>query len=90
MTKPSWIRAADGDWYRTAEVVAVKTLPHPNGGSMVTIETQRHDNIDVTGHLDDAADAARCRDALARLLSQAEEGAVVTYASGGFDTESVG
>ena len=90
MAKPSWIRAADGDWYRTSEVVAVKTLPHPNGGFMVTIETHRHDNIDVTGRLDDAEDAGRCRDALARLLSQVEEGTVITYVSGGFGTESLG
>jgi hypothetical protein len=90
MAKPSWIRAGDGDWYRTSEVVAVKTLPHPNGGFMVTIETHRHDNIDVTGRLDDADDAGRCRDALPRLLSQVEEGAVITYVSGGFGTESLG
>ncbi len=90
MAKPSWIRAADGDWYRTSEVVAVKTLPHPHGGFMVTIETHRHDNIDVTGHLDDAEDAGRCRDALPRLLSQVEKGTVITYVSGGFGTESLG
>jgi len=89
MAKRSWIRAADGDWYRTSEVVAVKTLPHPTGGSMVTIETHRHDNIDVTGRLDDAEDTGRCRDALGRLLSQAEEGTVLTYEAGGFGTRSV-
>jgi hypothetical protein len=90
MAKPSWIRAGDGDWYRASEVVAVKTLPHnPDGGFMVTVETHRHDNIDVTGRLDDAGDAGQCRDALARLLAQDEEGIVITYNRGGFDTESV-
>jgi len=90
MAKPSWIRTVDGDWYRATEVVAVKTLPHnPDGGFMVTVETDRHDNIDVTGRLAEADDACRCRDALARLLSQAEEGTVITYATGGFTTESL-
>ena len=90
MAKPSWIRAEDGDWYRVSEVVAVKTLPHPSGGFMVTVETHRHDNIDVTGRLDDVDDACRCRDALAHLLSQADEGTVITYEPGGFRTQWVG
>ena len=90
MAKPSWIRTEDGDWYRASEVVAVKTLPHhPDGGFMVTVETHRHDNIDVTGRLDEADDAAACRDELARLLSRAEEGVVITYEAGGFATDAV-
>jgi hypothetical protein len=89
MAKPSWIRAADGDWYRVSEVVAVKTLPHADGGFMVTVETHRHDNIDVTGRLDDVEGASRCRDAVAGLLSKAEDGTVITYATGGFSAESV-
>ncbi|MDD7940874.1 hypothetical protein PHK61_20840 [Actinomycetospora lutea] len=89
MAKPSWIRAEDGDWYRVSEVVAVKTLPHPSGGFMVTVETHRHDNIDVTGRLDHVEDASRCRDAVAGLLSRAEEGAVITYSTGGFSAEQV-
>jgi hypothetical protein len=90
MAKPSWIRAGDGDWYRASEVVAVKTLPHnPDGGFMVTVETHRHDNIDVTGRLDDAGDAGQCRDALARLLAQDREGIVITYSAGGFSTDTV-
>ena len=89
MSRPTWIRAEDGDWYRASETVAVKTLPHPDGGFMVTIETHRHDNVDVTGRLEHADAARRCRDALARLLAQAEEGAVITYAGDGFETESV-
>ncbi|PVZ03921.1 hypothetical protein [Actinomycetospora cinnamomea] len=90
MAKPSWIRAADGDWYRASEVVAVKTMPHnPEGGFMVTVETHRHDNIDVTGRITDADAAASCRDALAHLLAQADEGTVITYGEGRFATESV-
>jgi hypothetical protein len=90
MAKPSWIRAADGDWYRASEVVAVKTSPHnPDGGFMVTVETHRHDNIDVTGRLDEATDAASCRDELARLLARAAEGIVITYDAGGFASDTV-
>ena len=90
MAKPTFIRAADGDWYKASEVVAVKTLPHPDGGHMVTVETRRHDNVGVTGHLEHADAACRCRDALARLLAQAAEGTVITYVDGGFDAEEVG
>jgi hypothetical protein len=90
MAKLSWIRAEDGDWYRASEVVAVKTLPHnPDGGFEVTVETHRHDNISVTGRLGDVEDASQCRDALARLLAQAEEGIVISYTPGGFDTQTV-
>lgn len=89
MTKPSWIRAEDGDWYRVSEVVAVKTLPHPDGGFMVTVETHRHDNIDVTGRLDHVEDASGARDAVAGLLSTAEEGAVITFSGGEFAAEPV-
>ncbi|MEJ2862363.1 hypothetical protein [Actinomycetospora flava] len=89
MAKPSWIRAEDGDWYRVSEVVAVKTLPHPDGGYMVTVETHRHDNIDVTGRLDHREDASRNRDAVAGLLSKAEEGAVITFSSAGFSADAV-
>ena len=90
MAKPSWIRAADGDWYRASEVVAVKTLPHnPDGGFMVTVETHRHDNIDVTGRVDHENDASQRRDALARLLSTAEKGTIISYVSGGFTTEEI-
>ncbi|MDD7966766.1 hypothetical protein [Actinomycetospora lemnae] len=90
MAKPSWIRAEDGDWYRASEVVAVKTMPHnPDGGFMVTVETHRHDNIDVTGRLDQVEDASRCRDALVRLLATAEKGVTITYASGGFSSEEI-
>ena len=90
MAKPSWIRAGDGDWYRVSEVVAVKTLPHADGGFMVTVETHRHDNVDVTGRLDHQDEASRCRDAVAGLLSKAEEGTVITYAAGMFSAEPVG
>jgi hypothetical protein len=89
MAKPSWIRAEDGDWYRVSEVVAVKTLPHPDGGFMVTVETHRHDNIDVTGRLDDVEGASQCRDAAAGLLSKVEEGTVITFSTGGFSAEQV-
>lgn len=90
MATPSWIRAEDGDWYRASEVVAVKTLPHPEGGFMVTVETHRHDNVDVTGHLPNSADARTCRDALARLLLKVDEGSVISYVTDGFTTETVG
>lgn len=90
MAKPTWIRAEDGDWYRATEVVAVKTLPYAHGGYMVTIETHRHDNIDVTGRLDPMETAGRCRDALARLLVQVDEGSVITYRDAGFEVESAG
>ena len=90
MPQPTWIRAEDGDWYRVSEVVAVKTLPHPDGGYMVTVETHRHDNIDVTGRLDHRDDASRNRDAVAGLLSKAEEGAVITFSSAGFAADPVG
>jgi hypothetical protein len=90
MATLSWIRADDGDWYRATEVVAVKTLPHPAGGYMVTIETNRHDNIDVTGHLDHAEIAHEGRDALVRLLAGIEDGTVLTYSDGRFATETVG
>jgi hypothetical protein len=89
MATVSWIRAEDGDWYRATEVVAVKTLPHPEGGHMVTIETHRHDNIDVTGPLEHADSAHRGRDALVRLLAGIEDGTVLTYSDGRFDTEDV-
>lgn len=90
MGKPSWIRAEDGDWYRASEVVAVKALPHnPAGGFMVTVETHRHDNIDVSGRLEDLDEASQCRDALARLLARADEGTVIHYEAGGFVTESL-
>ncbi|WP_133829391.1 hypothetical protein [Actinomycetospora succinea] len=89
MAKPSWIRAEDGDWYRVSEVVAVKTLPHPDGGFMVTVETHRHDNIDVTGRLDHVEDASRSRDSVAGLLSKVEEGAVITFSSGAFSADAV-
>lgn len=90
MATPSWIRADDGDWYRTSEVVAVKTLPHPEGGFMVTVETHRHDNLDVTGALEHLDAASGCRDALARLLATVDEGTVITYEPGGFGTETIG
>jgi len=89
MAKPSWIRAEDGDLYRASEVVAVKTTPHPHGGVMVAIETQRHDNIDVSGHLDDADAAGKGRDALAHLLSHVEKGTVIAYARGRFEVGSI-
>jgi hypothetical protein len=52
---------------------------------MVAVETERHDNIDVTGHLDDLDAAGKCRDALAHLLSHVEKGTVISYASGRFE-----
>lgn len=88
MTKPIWIRAEDGDWYRASEVTAVKTLPrNPDGGFMVTVETHRHDNVDVTGRLENEDDARQCRDALAGLLGRVEGGTVIAYGTGGFTTE---
>ena len=72
------------------EVVAVKTLPHPDGGFMVTVETHRHDNIPVTGHLKDVEYAGRTRDALGHLLVRADEGTVIRYAAAGdFTVENV-
>jgi hypothetical protein len=89
MAKPSWIRAEDGDLYRASEIVAIKTVPHPEGGFAVTLETHRHDNIDVTTHLEDVDAAGRCRDALAHLLAHVEKGEVISYSTGGFRTDSI-
>ena len=85
-----WIRAEDGDWYRASEVVAVKTLPNPEGGYMVAVETHRHDNVGITGGIEHPDAAYHCRDALARLLAKAEDGTVIAYTDdGGFSTEQV-
>jgi hypothetical protein len=89
MAREVWIRAADGDWYRTSEVVAVKTTPHAAGGFTVTVETRRHDNIDVTGHLEHPDQACRCRDDLAKVLATAGDGSVIAYHSDGFSVESL-
>ncbi len=89
MARPTWIRAENGDWYRASEAVALKTLPHPAGGFMVSVETHRHDNVDVTGRLEHADAASRCRDDLARLLARADEGTVITFSGAGFEAEAV-
>lgn len=86
MAKPSWIRAEDGDWYRASEVVAVKTPPHHEGGYMVTAETRRHDNVEITGKLDGAERAGRVRDDLVALLATIGGGSLVRYEDGRFVT----
>jgi hypothetical protein len=85
--KPSWIRAEDGDWYRTSEVVAVKTQPHHDGGFTVAVETHRHDNIEIAGRLEDVEHAAASRDDLVRLLATVGSGRLVRFADGAFLSE---